>query len=343
MNGERGSCEAPSLFHFVLLPLLHNQLYTKMKKTITAALLGATVAILSGCSESAGRTNLSGQTVTSLEAQLMDIVNEAPGTVGIAFVGDNDTVLINNGARFPMMSVFKLHQALAVADALERKGATLDSLLVIRAADPDRTTWSPMLKTYGDSDFTISAGELVNYALVSSDNNASNILFDRIVSPSETDTYVKSIAADTTFIIRYSESEMKNEHRLSYLNHSSPLSAALLIGQIFNTRLFSTPHQEAIKKALTTATTGQDRLCPPLAGRDGVVFGHKTGSGYRNENGELVAFNDVAYISLPDGRSYCLAVMIRDFTGSETEAAAIMARISETVLRRLCQDQSTPV
>lgn len=314
-----------------------------MNKTITAALLGVTVAILAGCSRNTGCTNLSGQTEASLESQLLDIVNEAPGSVGIAFVGDNDTVLINNGARFPMMSVFKLHQALAVANALERKGATLDSMLVIRAADLDRATWSPMLKTYGDSDFTISAGELVNYALVSSDNNASNILFDRIVSPAETDTYVKSIAADTTFTIRYSESEMKNDHRLSYLNHSSPLSAALLIGQVFTSPLLSTPHQEAIKKALTTATTGQDRLGAPFVGREGVVFGHKTGSGYRNENGELVAFNDVAYISLPDGRSYCLAVMIRDFAGSETEAAAIMARISETVLASLSQDQASPV
>lgn len=314
-----------------------------MKKTIAAALLGATVAILAGCSRNTGCTSLSGQTGASLESQLLDIVNETPGTVGIAFVGDNDTVLINNGARFPMMSVFKLHQALAVADALERKGTTLDSMLVIRAADLDRTTWSPMLKTYGDSDFTISAGELVNYALVSSDNNASNILFDRIASPAETDTYVKSIAADTTFTIRYSESEMKNDHRLSYLNHSSPLSAALLIGQVFTSPLLSTPHQEAIKKALTTATTGQDRLGAPFAGREGVVFGHKTGSGYRNENGELVAFNDVAYISLPDGRSFCLAVMIRDFAGSEAEAAAIMARISETVLTSLSQDQASPV
>lgn len=314
-----------------------------MKKTIAAALLGATVAILAGCSRNTGCTSLSGQTGASLESQLLDIVNETPGTVGIAFVGDNDTVLINNGARFPMMSVFKLHQALAVADALERKGTTLDSMLVIRAADLDRTTWSPMLKTYGDSDFTISAGELVNYALVSSDNNASNILFDRIASPAETDTYVKSIAADTTFTIRYTESEMKNEHRLSYLNHSSPLSAALLIGQVFTSPLLSTPHQEAIKKALTTATTGQDRLGAAFAGREGVVFGHKTGSGYRNENGELVAFNDVAYISLPDGRSYCLAVMIRDFAGSEAEAAAIMARISETVLTSLSQDQASPV
>ena len=314
-----------------------------MKKTITAALLGVTVAILAGCSRNTDCANLSGQTEASLESQLLDIVNEAPGTVGIAFVGDNDTILINNGARFPMMSVFKLHQALAVADALERKGATLDSLLVIRAADLDRATWSPMLKTYGDSDFTISAGELVNYALVSSDNNASNILFDRIVSPAETDTYVKSIAADTTFTIRHTESEMKNDHRLSYLNHSSPLSAALLIGQVFTSPLLSTPHQESIKKALTTATTGQDRLGAAFAGREGVVFGHKTGSGYRNENGELVAFNDVAYISLPDGRSFCLAVMIRDFAGSEAEAAAIMARISETVLTSLSQDQASLV
>lgn len=290
------------------------------------------IPALFGCSHNVCRTG-----EPSLEENLLEVVNHAPGTVGIAFVSDNDTVLVNNGVRFPMMSVFKMHESLAVAHTIEQKGTSLDSIISIRSTELDPTTWSPMLKTYGENDFEISIGELVNYALVSSDNNASNILFDRIVSPAETDAFIRSVAADTTFAIRYSEGEMKKQHDLSYLNYSSPLSAALLIGQIFTTDIVNPTSQKAIRDALTTVTTGQDRVGSAVADIEGVLFAHKTGSGYRNENDELVAFNDVAYIRLPDGRDYRLAVMIRDFSGSEAEAAKIMAEISGIVYRHMTQ------
>lgn len=62
-----------------------------------------------------------------------------------------------------------------------------------------------------------------------------------------------------------------------------------------------------------------------------MVFAHKTGSGFRNAAGELIAHNDVGYFRLPDGRDYSLAVFIRDFSGSEKEASAIIAGISRCV------------
>ncbi len=139
--------------------------------------------------------------IERLRTKLFDIADHAPGTVGVAFVSDRDTVTVNNGARYPMMSVFKLHQALAVADALERNGSSFDSVLNIKASSLDRETWSPMLKTVGDNDFNISIGKLVDYALTASDNNASNILFDRIVNPAQTDAFIRRIAPDTTFSI----------------------------------------------------------------------------------------------------------------------------------------------
>lgn len=295
-----------------------------MTKRLSLAFI-ATILVLAGC-----RNN---QTCTSptLEQQLYNIVNQAPGTVGVAFVSDNDTVLINNGVHYAMMSVFKLHEALAVCNALERQGSTSDSIISIASSELDRNTWSPMLKEYGDTDFNISIKDLINYAIVSSDNNASNLLFKKIISPTDAGRFIKSIAADTTFAIAYSEADMKQNHELSYCNYSSPLSASLLIKQVFTSDIVSEPHQEAIKHALATVTTGHDRLGAAIVGNGEVLFAHKTGSGYRNNRGELVAFNDVAYFRLPDGRDYSLAVMIRDFSGSEAEAAAIMSEISKTV------------
>lgn len=269
----------------------------------------------------------------SLQEELYEFIDSVPGTVGVAFVSDGDTVTVNNGVHYPMMSVFKMHEALAVADKLEKQGVSLDTLLSINRVDLDLDTWSPMLKEYTAERFTVPVSKLLEYAVTKSDNNASNLLFRHIVSPIETDAYIRSIAKDTTFRIQYSEAEMKANHVLSYSNYTSPLSAALLIKQVMEEPIVGKNYQDSICQYLSTVTTGQDRLGSVAEGSDIMIFAHKTGSGYRNEAGELIAHNDVGYFRLKDGRSYALAVLIRDFAGTEAEASAIIADISRRVYR----------
>ena len=266
-----------------------------------------------------------------LQSTLEALIARSSGTIGIAFVGDEDSLSINNSVRFPMMSVFKLHQALAVANALRDRDDGFQMLLHIPATEPDHDTWSPMLRKYGDGDLDITVGELLDYALIMSDNNASNILFNHIVSPRETDRFVKSVASDSCFQILYSEADMKKNHSLSYENFTSPMAAALLIRKVFTTDFLRIDYQNHIRNALTNVTTGSDRLGGALQNKPGVLFAHKTGSGYRNADGKLMAFNDVGYVRLPDGRDYSVAVLIRDFAGSEAEASAIMAEISRLI------------
>lgn len=278
---------------------------------------------------SCNRTSRS--TGVSLQEDLYAFIDSLSGTVGVAFVSEGDTVTVNNGAHYPMMSVFKMHEALAVADKLEKQGISLDTLLSINRVDLDLDTWSPMLKEYTAERFTVPVSKLMEYAVTKSDNNASNLLFRHIVSPTETDAYIRSIARDTTFRIQYSEAEMKADHALSYCNYTSPLSAALLIKQVMDEPVVGKNYQDSIRQYLSTVTTGQDRLGSVVDGSDITLFAHKTGSGYRNEAGQLIAHNDVGYFRLRDGRSYALAVLIRDFAGTEAEASAIIADISRRV------------
>lgn len=267
----------------------------------------------------------------SLRDELYALTDTIPGTVGIAIISDTDTVTINNGVHYPMMSVFKLHQALAVASTLEKRGNSLDSLITVRNEELDRNTWSPMLEKYVEGDFKISVSELLEYSITKSDNNASNLLFRHIVSPGKTDEFIRSIAEDSNFRIQLSESEMKAEPMLSYLNYTSPLAAARLIRQVFEQPLIGSKYQEAIKHDLSVVTTGQNRLGAAVQDTVIQLFAHKTGSGYRNKVGELTAHNDVGYFRLKDGRSYSLAVFIRDFNGSENEASSVIADISKCV------------
>ncbi|MDE6022701.1 MAG: class A beta-lactamase-related serine hydrolase, partial [Muribaculaceae bacterium] len=138
-----------------------------------------------------------------------------------------------------------------------------------------------------------------------------------------------SIANDSTFMISYTEEEMKKNNTLAYLNHTSPLSAASLIKQIFDSPLIIGSALDSIRKDLGTVTTGLDRLGAIIPQHPELFFAHKTGSGYRNDAGELTAHNDVGYFRLPDGRAYSIAVFIRDFSGTEAEASAVISRISQ--------------
>lgn len=289
---------------------------------------------------SCNRTSRS--TGVSLQEDLYAFIDSLSGTVGVAFVSEGDTVTVNNGIHYPMMSVFKMHEALAVANTLERSGISLDTILSINRVDLDLDTWSPMLKEYTAHSFTVPVSKLMEYAVTKSDNNASNLLFRHIVSTTETDAYIRSIARDTTFRISYSESEMKADHALSYCNYTSPLSAALLIKQVMEEPVVGKNYQDSIRQYLSTVTTGQDRLGSVVDGSDITLFAHKTGSGYRNEARQLIAHNDVGYFRLRDGRSYAIAVLIRDFAGTEAEASAIIADISRRVYHHAVSAPENP-
>lgn len=68
-----------------------------------------------------------------LQEQLRRMVADKKAQVGIAVIVDgSDTLTVNNDVRYPMMSVFKFHQALAVADVCGQRGVSFDTLVHIR-------------------------------------------------------------------------------------------------------------------------------------------------------------------------------------------------------------------
>lgn len=268
----------------------------------------------------------------ALHDSISKIVSEYPGQIGVALILNNtDSITVNNRNIYPMMSVFKLHQALAVCKKFEIRGLTLDTLMTIRRDELDAGTWSPMIKEHTDSVFTLSVRDLLKYTLTMSDNNASNLMFGKLVDTSATDSYIATLIPRQSFRISHTESEMSADHLKSYSNSTSPLGAAILINRLFNDSLVSNENQQFITRTLQECKTGNDRIAAPLLKEPGVMIAHKTGSGYTTAEGVLMAHNDVAYITLSDGTSYSLAVFVKDFKGNESEAAAAIAHISQTV------------
>lgn len=295
-------------------------------------LTAVAVILLTACRQ---REAVSHDYRTGLEKELTAIADSAKGDVGIALIYDGDTLTVNNDAIYPMMSVFKLHQAVALCRMFEENGTSLDSVMTLRRSELDPDTWSPMLKDHTGEEISLPIRRLLEYTLIESDNNASNEMFVRLMSPAACDSVIAGIIPRGSFEIRFNEAEMQTDHSRAYSNRTSPLGAAILIDRLFTDTLVGKSYQDFIKSALLRCQTGPDKISAALSETEGITIGHKTGSGYRDENGRLAASNDVAFISLPDGRHYALAVFVKDFDGTDAEAAATIARVSAAVIKAL--------
>lgn len=308
-----------------------------MNKKLCLVFLCVITAMLSSCSVSGTKqSDRVSEGMEELKDSLENIVREYPGEIGVALLTDcGDTVVVNDEDKYPLMSVFKLHQSISICHLFELCGMTTDTIVGIGREQLNPDTWSPMLKDYSGDSISISVGELIRYALIQSDNNASNYLFENIESVTDADCFISTLIPRETFRLAVTEADMWSNHVLCYENHSSPLGAACLMNRLFTDSIISTRNRDFICAALRECKTGSDRIVEPLADKEGVTVAHKTGSGFRDEHGVLSAHNDVAFVELPDGRHYTLAVLVKDFNGSEKQAAQAISRISAVVYSAL--------
>lgn len=249
--------------------------------------------------------------------------------MGVAIIADGkDTVTIENNRRYPLMSVFKLHQALAVGDYCKKHQISFDTLLTVDSTDLQPNTYSPLRDRYPHGG-RFSLKQLMEYTLHLSDNNACDILFKFTGGPAVTDRYIRSLGIND-FSIQYTEDDMHRDLNLGYENWSTPLATAEIIEALLTRNLFDKPHQEFIKEALITCQTGTSRIVHPLQDKQ-VTVGHKTGTGDRNTSGQLIAINDAGFVQFPNGHRYTLVVFVKDSQESMEDTEAIIAQMSEMV------------
>lgn len=272
----------------------------------------------------------------SLQDSIDSIAESYPGDIGIVLITDRgDTLAVNDTDKYPLMSVFKLHQAISLCHALEQRGASTDSVVTIESDELNPSTWSPMLKEHNEPTIHLSIKDLMRYTLTMSDNNASNYMFQHMQSVAEADSFIATIIPRECFRMVVTEADMWADHNRSRDNHSSPSGAAILIDRLFTDSIIGQYNRDFLCATLRECTTGTDRIVAPLSDIEGVTVAHKTGSGFRDGQGRLMAHNDVAFIVMPDGRHYSLAVLVTNFDGSEEEASAAIAKVSETVYNTL--------
>lgn len=267
---------------------------------------------------------------SSLKKEIQTITKGKKATVGVAVIfDDKDTVTVNNEYRYPTMSVYKFHQALAVMNFLDKNKSTLEEKVSIKKSDLDKKTHSPLRDDSTSTNFHIKIADLIRYSVSKSDNNACDILFKYIGGPKYVNDYLTNLGIKD-FYITATEKQMNLIPENQYLNWTTPLSAVALLNKFMSEDLFKTKEEKIfLEKTLIETTTGADKIKKLLPSN--TIVGHKTGSSARNEYGMKIAENDLGFVILPNKKKYTLAVFVMNSLEDDKTNTSIIAEISKAV------------
>lgn len=248
--------------------------------------------------------------------------------VGVAVLYKDDAFTANNDDQYPLMSVFKFHIALAVLKKMEQEGIPLTAVVTLGPSDIDTKTWSPMYKKYKSKKITLSYGDLINYMVSQSDNNACNWLINFVGGIQNVNDFIKNLGIDRIQLIE-TEKSMEQDIRKSYNNWSTPLSVTQLLRKVYTEKVLSDEHFAFLEKAMLASASGKDKFRAGLPKE--VEVGHKTGMSYRTPEGIRMCDADVGVIYMLGGDKCYLAVLVKDSKETDAANAKIMADIAKKV------------
>ena len=218
--------------------------------------------------------------------------------------------------RYEMNSVMKFPQALYVAHYLDSMQIDINERILVKKADLQTDTWSPLLKLMdGDKDF--SYAELLELSLQQSDNNACDLLFNLCGGPQDVQNYLRSLGFKN-IRLKWTETQMHSKPRRSRDNWCTPRDMVYLLEWFCHERK-SSPVLMYIWDLMLNCETGNNRIKAALP--LGAQLVHKTGTGF-SKGKMLRGINDVGIIIMPDGDFYPIAIFIKR-TESEEEVAEI--------------------
>lgn len=271
----------------------------------------------------------------AIEQKIQEAVKDREATVGVAVLHNGKEVTLNNDGRYPLMSVFKFHIAVTVLKKMETENISLDSTICIREKEVQRDTYSPMLKKYPDGDICMTYGEMLEFMVSHSDNNACNRLIEFAGEIGEVDRYIRSLGIEN-FSLTETERTMQEDIYRSYNNWSSPLDMARLLEKVYTENVLSGEHFAFLEKAMLNSSSGSNKIKAGLP--ENVTIGHKTGSSFRRPDVIQICENDAGVLYMPDGSKAYLVVFVKDSKESDAANAEIIADVARAVYPALLQN-----
>jgi beta-lactamase class A len=270
---------------------------------------------------------LSAHAQEALRQQIRAIAIEAHGKVSVAcsLPGSALNCDLDQNARPPMQSVFKLPLALFVLHQVEQGRLSLDQ--PVRFLAEDRIlphVYSPLQKQYPDAAVDVSLRELLRLTVSLSDNVAADILLRLVGGPEVVDTYILSLGVHG-FHLQDNEAVLHREMAAQYRNWFEPAGAVQLLRRISDNSPLTREHTDLLLTWMTPADrTG--RLDGDLPNE--VHVAHKSGTS-DVDDGVAHATNDIGLIPLSNGRHIAIAVFVTDSTADQGTREQVIARIAK--------------
>ncbi len=221
----------------------------------------------------------------------------------------------------PLMSVFKLHLAVAVLQKMQREGTSLDEYVAVPKEAWELDTWSPLRPKYRGQAVSLSLRELLSSSVSLSDNITTDVLIDYLGGM----TALQQLMAGRA-VLQVNEAEMTADIENCRRNLATPASVVVLLRDLRAGELLNAEYQDFLCSLLIATNTGANKIRALLP--QGTIVGNKTGSSGRDASGLKIADNDAGFIILPDGRTLYLCVFVTDASCSDAACAAHIARIA---------------
>lgn len=266
---------------------------------------------------------------SATEQKLKEISEQYAGykaNIGIGYADDKITYQ-NNSKKYPLLSVFKLHVAVAVLDKINREKLDLKNKINISSADIKENTYSPLREKYGVKNLNLSLHELLYYMVAESDNNACDILIKWVGGTDTVERYIHAIGLPETEI-KVIEDIMNRDDMAQYQNRAPLHEILALLKKIDEKKLFSEELHKELLSIMQSTVTGANKIKGYLPKYVNVA--HKTGSSSRLQDGKKIADSDAAIIKAGN-KKYYLAIMVSDSYESDETNAEIIAKISQQI------------
>ena len=270
-----------------------------------------------------------------LKKEISKITEGKKATVAVSVLGIDFPFQYNNNnaeKKLPMQSVFKYHIALAVLDLVDQGKLSLDQKVFIKKSELLPNTWSPIREKNPEGNFEMPISELIEYSVAMSDNVGCDVLLRLIGGPKVVNDYIVSKGVKNTQIV-YNEELMQSAWKNQYENYTTMKSATKLLKDFYKGKILSKKSTEFLLAVMYRTSTGLNKIVEQLPKSAKVA--HKTGSSGKNNAGLTGAENDIAIITLPNGKTYAIAIFVSDSMETWEVNCKMISDISKVVFENL--------
>jgi beta-lactamase class A len=269
-------------------------------------------------------------TAQNLQQRIAKIAAGSNATVSVACALPNSTLNcdLNPDGQPAMQSVFKLPLGVAILDQVEQGRFTLDQ--PIRFLPSDRIqpgSYSPLQDKYPDANVDVPLRELIRLAVNLSDNAAADTLLRLLGGTAALQKYMDSLGIQG-FHIEDTEYQLHADAQLQFGNWFTPRAAVTFLRRLADNSPLSPENTQLLFSFMQGPGNGTGRIQAGLP--TGVAVRHKAGTS-DTVIGVTFAMNDIALITLPDGRTLALAVFLTNSTDDQTKREATIAAIAKAV------------